>query len=93
MVRTNPRCLLVAVAFALAAPLGAQDIQRSAQHDFRLVPVVEGLEIPWSMAFLPGGEAWMLGLSAVAGMYLFMIFGMTAGMWLGWRTAEWSLRR
>jgi aldose sugar dehydrogenase len=31
-------------------------VQRSALHDFRLVTVVEGLQNPWSMAFLPGGD-------------------------------------
>jgi glucose/arabinose dehydrogenase len=31
-------------------------VQRSAYHDYRVVPVVEGLEHPWSIAFLPGGD-------------------------------------
>jgi len=39
-----------------AAPLGAQDPHRSAYHDFRLEVVADGLEVPWSMAFLPGGD-------------------------------------
>lgn len=29
---------------------------RSAYHDYRVVTVVEGLEHPWSIAFLPGGD-------------------------------------
>ncbi len=29
---------------------------RSAFHDYRVVPVAEGLEHPWSIAFLPGGD-------------------------------------
>lgn len=29
----------------------------SERHDFRVVTVVEGLQNPWSMAFLPGGDA------------------------------------
>lgn len=31
-------------------------IQRSAQHDYRVVTVAEGLRNPWSIAFLPGGD-------------------------------------
>jgi glucose/arabinose dehydrogenase len=41
---------------AVAALLPAQDVQRSALHDFRLITVATGLENPWSLAFLPGGE-------------------------------------
>lgn len=32
------------------------DVQQSRLLDFRVVPVVEGLEHPWGMAFLPGGD-------------------------------------
>jgi glucose/arabinose dehydrogenase len=40
-----------------AAPVcGQQAVHRSAAHDFRVITVVEGLEHPWSMAFLPGGD-------------------------------------
>lgn len=31
-------------------------IEQSTHHDFRVVTVAEGLEVPWSMAFLPGGD-------------------------------------
>ena len=53
--------LLVATAVGLslgaAGPLQAQgDIHKSALHDFRVVTVAEGLEVPWSMAWLPGGD-------------------------------------
>lgn len=53
--------LLVAAAVSLslgaAGTLQAQgDIQKSALHDFRVVTVAEGLEVPWSMAWLPGGD-------------------------------------
>ena len=34
----------------------AQELGYSAYHDYRIVTVVEGLERPWSMAFLPGGD-------------------------------------
>ncbi len=33
-----------------------QGAERSAQHDFRVVTVVEGLLVPWAMAFLPNGD-------------------------------------
>ncbi len=36
---------------------GAADvIHESARHNFRVVTVVEGLDYPWSMAWLPGGD-------------------------------------
>ncbi len=42
-------CLLIASP-AFAQPFGSE------QHDFRLVRLVEGLEQPWSLAFLPDGR-------------------------------------
>lgn len=33
-----------------------QDVYHSADHDFRVVTVAEGLERPWGIAFLPGGD-------------------------------------
>lgn len=55
---------LVALPFAVASPAGlaAQDapgdapVHESARHHFRVVTVVEGLDHPWSMAWLPGGD-------------------------------------
>lgn len=51
------------LAAALSVGLGSvgiahaqTDVQRSALHDFRVVTVADGLEIPWSMAWLPGGD-------------------------------------
>ena len=35
---------------------GQAPVVRSAQHDFRVVPVAENLVNPWSMTFLPGGD-------------------------------------
>lgn len=48
---------LPALAFAATA-CGAQSnaVQRSSAHDFRVVPVVEGLVNPWGMTFLPNGD-------------------------------------
>ena len=35
---------------------GQSPVMRSAYHDYRVVTVVEALEHPWSIAFLPGGD-------------------------------------
>ena len=35
---------------------GQSPVYRSALHDYHLVTVADGLERPWSMAFLPGGD-------------------------------------
>ena len=57
MVRPVLAVAATAAIIAGAAPAAAQsDVQRSALHDYRVVTVVEGLEHPWSMAFLPGGD-------------------------------------
>ena len=49
-----------AVGAVLAIGCAAQALpgqtQSSQHHDFRAVNVVEGLEHPWGMAFLPGGD-------------------------------------
>jgi len=47
---------VVAVALLRAAPGAAQEIHKSALHDFRVVTVAEGLINPWAMAFLPDGD-------------------------------------
>jgi glucose/arabinose dehydrogenase len=41
----------------VSAVLSAQSVFRSAQHDYRVVTVAENLIQPWSIAFLPGGDA------------------------------------
>ncbi|MCA9737752.1 MAG: PQQ-dependent sugar dehydrogenase [Gemmatimonadetes bacterium] len=48
--------MLAAGLLLSAAPLAAQDVVRSSLHDYRVVTVADGLVIPWSMAFLPGGD-------------------------------------
>ena len=40
---------------ALSAPAPAQDVHESEQADFIVETVAEGLEFPWSIAFLPDG--------------------------------------
>src|SRR5688500_20212728 len=48
-----------AVAFVLTATsaVTGNTILRSALHDYRVVTVADGLVQPWSIAFLPGGDA------------------------------------
>jgi aldose sugar dehydrogenase len=50
---------LVALGATLALPALAHaqgDVLRSANHNFRIVKVVDSLVNPWSMAFLPNGD-------------------------------------
>ena len=52
---------LVAAPFALSAQAQdvrqtAQDVHRTAYHDYRVVTVADGFQNPWSIAFLPGGD-------------------------------------
>jgi glucose/arabinose dehydrogenase len=48
--------VLIFVASMSAGVLG-QTASRSAFHDYRVVTVVDALVQPWSIAFLPGGDA------------------------------------
>lgn len=52
------RLVLLVSATALAAStVRAQEpVLRSAYHDYRVVPVAEGLVNPWSMTWLPDGD-------------------------------------
>ncbi|MFV1987711.1 MAG: PQQ-dependent sugar dehydrogenase [Gemmatimonadota bacterium] len=52
------RSTAAALAFgALVTPVSGQDaVHRSDLHDFRVVTVAGGLDHPWSIAFLPGGD-------------------------------------
>jgi glucose/arabinose dehydrogenase len=58
---TMRRLQMTLVAAMLAAAftvgLSGQTTSRSALHDYRLVTVADGLIQPWSIAFLPGGDA------------------------------------
>ena len=47
--------VLALLGACLTAPAMAREFQ-SEQHDFRLTPVVEGLDYPWGLSFLPGGR-------------------------------------
>jgi aldose sugar dehydrogenase len=49
--------LAALTSLLVAAPAAAQaPVYKSAHHDFRVVTVAEGLEHPWAIAFLPGGD-------------------------------------
>ncbi|HEX9685876.1 MAG TPA: PQQ-dependent sugar dehydrogenase [Burkholderiales bacterium] len=48
--------LLLCAALALGATPAHAQIARSEAHNFRVVRVVEGLEHPWGLAFLPDGR-------------------------------------
>lgn len=55
------RTFLALAALGLFLPLvtptaGQSQVHRSQYHDYRMVTVAEGLEHPWSIAFLPGGD-------------------------------------
>lgn len=53
--------LAIALCFlflGLVPSMQAQEarVERSNEHDFRVVPVVGGLDHPWGLAFLPNGD-------------------------------------
>ena len=57
MIRT--RFALIAVGLLLSittAGFGQSEIHYAAGHNFRVVTVVDGLEVPWAMAWLPNGD-------------------------------------
>lgn len=58
MIRSVKSCSLVlaVTGVATAQTRPADAVQKSLHHDYRVVTVVEGLERPWAMAFLPSGE-------------------------------------
>jgi glucose/arabinose dehydrogenase len=56
----NNRSLIVTgclgLAVSIAVPACGQTVETSQRHSYRVVPVVQGLQNPWSIAFLPGGD-------------------------------------
>src|SRR3989304_1738104 len=57
MIRTSLALTAVGLVLLGANPVSAQaPVHRSAYHDYRVVTLVDGLEHPWSIAFLPGGD-------------------------------------
>src|SRR5262245_42764762 len=49
--------LVIVLLVSVTAVVNGQTGTKSALHDYRVVPVAEGLIQPWSIAFLPGGDA------------------------------------
>jgi glucose/arabinose dehydrogenase len=49
--------VIVLLAVSVTAVVNGQTAVKSALHDYRVVTVAEGLIQPWSIAFLPGGDA------------------------------------
>ncbi len=58
MVRSTLRVFIAAGLFlsVVTPALGQAPVLRSANHDYRVVTVADGLVGPWSIAFLPGGD-------------------------------------
>ena len=56
MVRLRFPVVATVLLTLAASPADAQDVHRSAYHDYALEVVADGLINPWSMAFLPGGD-------------------------------------
>lgn len=58
MIRTSLAFVGAAFSTAFAQGVAPQlpATMRSALHDYRVVRVAEGLQNPWSIAFLPGGD-------------------------------------
>jgi len=49
------------VGMGAAGVVQAQsDVTQSVLHDFKIVTVADGLQIPWSMAWLPNGDMLIL---------------------------------
>ena len=52
----NSVYLVVIMLIGIVSTASSADMVKSAHHDFRVVTVVEGLEHPWAVAFLPDGD-------------------------------------
>ena len=59
MSRTTGGALVFALAVTATTVLTGDTVLRSALHDYRVVTVADNLVRPWSIAFLPGGDAVM----------------------------------
>ncbi len=57
MARTPTVLIALSLLIAAAGPDDSSaQIHRSTLHDYRVVPVTTGLQNPWGIAFLPGGD-------------------------------------
>src|SRR5688500_20157710 len=57
MFRTIGGAAAVTLALTATTAVTGNTVFRSSLHDYRVVTVVDGLVQPWSIAFLPGGDA------------------------------------
>jgi len=57
MRRTGLILFIVLFAVSISIVVSAQTTLKSTLHDYRVVTVADGLVQPWSIAFLPGGDA------------------------------------
>jgi glucose/arabinose dehydrogenase len=57
MRRTRIGIVALGIAALISVVVSAQTSSKSSLHDYRVVTVVDGLIQPWSIAFLPGGDA------------------------------------
>lgn len=57
MLRTLAPIIAVILALSSGTQLTGNTVFRSALHDYRVVTVVDALVQPWSIAFLPDGDA------------------------------------
>jgi glucose/arabinose dehydrogenase len=57
MIRTSLALTAAGLFLSVTNPVfGQEPVFRTANHDYRLFTVADGLEHPWSIAFLPGGD-------------------------------------
>ena len=57
MIRTRLALTAAGLFLFVVIPVSGQPpVLRSAFHDYRVVTVADGLDHPWSIAFLPGGD-------------------------------------
>ena len=56
MLRTVSMLASASLLLAVTAANAEERTYTAAQHDYRVVPVAEGLVQPWSMAWLPNGD-------------------------------------
>src|SRR5688572_19607585 len=57
MRRTGLALFTVLLATSISVAVSGQTAQKSTLHDYKVVTVVDALIQPWSIAFLPGGDA------------------------------------
>ncbi|MDH3271239.1 MAG: PQQ-dependent sugar dehydrogenase [Gemmatimonadota bacterium] len=59
MTRFHASAAVAGLALLVSTPVMGQtsgDVHQAKFHDYRVVTVADGFEIPWSMAFLPNGD-------------------------------------